>query len=94
MGYSGTSKPHSPLLSYLFRYFGNKYKAIIVDEEAVQDLQRWKRSNIKDYFFPLLVVRMEQCGVVMMSHLHAKPHSSAAMSLTQFLSLSASIWRY
>lgn len=39
------------MLSYLLRYFGNKYKAVVVNEEAVQNLQRWKRSNIKDGFY-------------------------------------------
>lgn len=43
------------MLSYLFRNFGNEYKAVVVNEEAVQNLQRWKRSDSKSGFFPVCV---------------------------------------
>lgn len=39
------------MLSYLCRSFGNEYKAVVINKEAIQNLQRLKRSNIKDSFF-------------------------------------------
>lgn len=55
------------------------------------------REAILKVAFSLFVFRMEQCDLwwwQQPQHFHAKPHSSATMSFTQFFSLSASILRY
>lgn len=76
--YSGTRRAPSPpslMLSYLCRSFGNEYKAIIINEEAIQNLWRWKRSHIRDGTAVASAARC--CLQPRPWHCHASPLPSA-----------------